>query len=85
MLVVGVAAPGTPLPVEMTGLLLGKALKGITMGDANPPELIRELVELHAAGELPLERMQRRYPLEEIEQAAQDMHHGVTVKPVIVF
>ncbi|OJX67096.1 MAG: alcohol dehydrogenase [Micrococcales bacterium 73-13] len=85
VLVVGVAAPGTPLPVEMTGLLLGKALKGITMGDANPPELIRELVELHAAGELPLERMQRRYPLEEIEQAAQDMHHGVTVKPVIVF
>lgn len=85
VLVVGVAPPGTELPVEMTGLLLGKSLKGITMGDANPPELIRELVALHASGELPLERLQRRYGLDEIERAAQDMHHGVAVKPVIVF
>ncbi len=73
------------LPVEMTGLLLGKVVRGITLGDANPPVLIPELVALHAAGELPLERLQRRYSLDEIEQAAQDMHHGVTVKPVIVF
>jgi len=85
VLIVGVAAPGTMLPVEMTGLLLGKSLRGITLGDADPTVLIPELVALHAAGELPLERLQRRYTLEETEQAAQDMHHGVTVKPVIVF
>ncbi|HWL03176.1 MAG TPA: NAD(P)-dependent alcohol dehydrogenase [Microbacteriaceae bacterium] len=85
LLIVGVAPPGTMLPVEMTGLLLGKSLRGITLGDANPPVLIPELVALHAAGELPLERLQRRYSLDETEQAAQDMHHGVTVKPVIVF
>lgn len=85
LLIVGVAAPGTMLPVEMTGLLLGKSVRGITLGDADPGVLIPELVALHAAGELPLERLQRRYPLADIEQAAQDMHHGVTVKPVIVF
>lgn len=85
LLIVGVAPPGTELPVEMTGLLQGKSLRGITMGDANPPELIRELVALHAAGELPLEMLQRTYPLEAIEQAAHDMHTGVTVKPVITF
>jgi aryl-alcohol dehydrogenase len=85
LLIVGVAPPGTMLPVEMTGLLLGKSVRGITLGDANPPVLIPELVALHAAGELPLERLQRRYALDETEQAAQDMHHGLTVKPVIVF
>ena len=85
VLIVGVAAPGTELPVEMTGLLLGKSLKGVTMGDADPAALIPELVSLHAAGELPLERLQRRYSLDDIEQAAHDMHAGVTVKPVIVF
>ncbi|MBO9577435.1 MAG: NAD(P)-dependent alcohol dehydrogenase [Microbacteriaceae bacterium] len=85
VLIVGVAAPGTELPVEMTGLLLGKSLRGITMGDADPQALIPELVALHAAGELPLERLQRRYSLAELQQAADDMHHGVTVKPVIVF
>ena len=36
MLIVGVAPPGTELPVEMTGLLQGKSLRGITMGDADP-------------------------------------------------
>ena len=85
LLIVGVAPPGTELPVEMTGLLQGKSLRGITMGDANPSELIPELVALHAAGELPLDLLERTYPLADIEQAARDMHHGTTVKPVIVF
>jgi len=85
LVVIGVAPPGTQLPVEMTGLLLGKSLRGITMGDADPRVLIPELVALHAAGELPLELLERTYPLERIAQAAHDMHHGLTVKPVITF
>jgi len=85
VLIVGVAPPGTELPVEMTGLLQGKSLRGITMGDAEPSVLIPELVALHAAGELPLELLTRTYPLADIDRAAHDMHGGVTVKPVITF
>jgi len=84
-LIVGVAPPGTELPAEMTGLLLGKSLRGITMGDADPRVLIPELVALHAAGELPLDLLERTYPLEQIDEAAHDMHEGLTVKPVITF
>jgi len=85
VLVCGAPPPGTEIPVDIQGILTGKVLRGITMGDSSPLELIPKLVELHAQGKLPLERLQRRYRIDEIQQAADDMHHGVTVKPVIVF
>jgi aryl-alcohol dehydrogenase len=47
--------------------------------------LIPQLVALHAEGKLPLEKLEKRYSLDEIGQAADDMHKGVTVKPVIVY
>jgi len=85
VLVVGVARPGTMLPVEMTGLINGKVLRGVTLGDARPSELIPELMGYHARGEFPLEILQQRYSLDEINDAAHDMHAGTTVKPIIVF
>lgn len=50
-----------------------------------PKTLISQLIALHADGKLPLEKLEKRYSLDEIGQAADDMHRGVTVKPVIVF
>ncbi|MDQ1129647.1 NAD(P)-dependent alcohol dehydrogenase [Microbacterium sp. SORGH_AS_0888] len=85
VLVCGAPPPGTEIPVDIQGVLAGKVLRGVTMGDARPQELIPELVALHAQGRLPLERLERAYPLDEIGRAADDMHHGRTVKPVIVF
>ncbi|WP_159501895.1 NAD(P)-dependent alcohol dehydrogenase [Microbacterium sp. 18062] len=85
VLVCGAPPPGTEIPVDIQGILTGKVLRGVTMGDTDPQTLIPELVALHATGGLPLERLQRRYALEDIQQAADDMHHGVTVKPVIVY
>ena len=55
------------------------------MGDTDPRELIPRLVQLHAEGKLPLDRLERHYALDDIQAAAEDMHHGVTVKPVITF
>ena len=85
VLVCGAPPPGTEIPVDIQGVLGGKQLRGVTMGDAVASELIPQLVALHAAGQLPLERFQKRYSVEQLQQAADDMHHGVTVKPVIVF
>ena len=55
------------------------------MGDTDPAMLIPRLIALHAEGKLPLERLEQRYPLDEIGRAADDMHRGITVKFVIVF
>ena len=85
VLVCGAPPPGTEIPVDIQGILTGKVLRGVTMGDTDPRVLIPQLVALHAAGGLPLEKLERRYSLEDIQQAADDMHHGTTVKPVIIF
>lgn len=85
VLVCGAPPPGTEIAVDIQGILTGKVLRGVTMGDARPQQLIPQLVALHAEGRLPLERLERAYELDEIAQAAEDMHHGRTVKPVIVF
>lgn len=85
VLVCGAPPPGTEIPVDIQGILTGKILRGVTMGDTEPKELIPRLIRLHAEGKLPLEKLERTYALSDIQQAADDMHHGVTVKPVIVF
>jgi aryl-alcohol dehydrogenase len=85
VLVCGAPPPGTEVPVDIQGILTGKILRGVTMGDADPRELIPRLVALHAEGRLPLERLERRYALDDIARAIDDMHHGRTVKPVIVY
>lgn len=85
VVICGVAAPGTELPVSMTTLLAGRKVEGVTYGDAVPSELIARLAALHSEGVFPLERIERTYALADIQQAADDMRSGVTVKPVIVF
>ena len=85
VLVCGAPPPGTEIPVDIQGILAGKVLRGVTMGDTDPRVLIPQLVALHAEGKLPLERLEKTYTLDEIGQAAEDMHHGVTVKPVILY
>ena len=85
VVIAGVAQPGVLMPVEMNGLLNGKVLRGVVLGDAQPAALIAELLDAVASGRLPIGRLQKRYPLEAIEDAAHDMHAGLTVKPIIVF
>lgn len=85
VLVCGAPPPGTEIPVDIQGILTGKVLRGVTMGDTQPRELIPQLVALHADGRLPLEKLERHYGLDEIAQAVADMHSGATVKPVILY
>jgi aryl-alcohol dehydrogenase len=76
--------PGTEIPVDFQGILTGKMVSGVTMGDATPQVLIPELADLVMQGQLPLHRLIKRYRLDQLDQAAHDMHSGITVKPVIV-
>ncbi|MGO2112999.1 MAG: NAD(P)-dependent alcohol dehydrogenase [Pseudoclavibacter sp.] len=83
--VCGAPPPGTEIPVDIQGILTGKTLTGITMGDSDPELLVPQLVGLVADGRLPLDRLIGTYPLDAINDAVRDMHEGRTVKPVIVF
>ncbi|MEV0069357.1 MULTISPECIES: hypothetical protein [unclassified Amycolatopsis] len=57
----------------------------MTLGDSEPETFVPILVDAYRRGALPLERIQRRYRFEEINQAAADAASGKTVKPVLVF
>jgi aryl-alcohol dehydrogenase len=83
--VVGVPPAGTEVSLDVQGLLTGKRLVGVTLGDGEPETLLPELAAMHREGRLPLERLVRFYSLDDLDKAAADMHAGRTVKPVIRF
>jgi aryl-alcohol dehydrogenase len=83
--VVGAPPLGSEVAVEVTGLLTGKRIIGVTIGDAEPETLIPQLVELARRGRLPMEKFVTHYPADEINTAVEDMHTGKTIKPVIRF
>jgi aryl-alcohol dehydrogenase len=70
------------VPSLMSG---GKTVRGVIEGDAAPRDFIPRLVELHAQGRLPLEKLIRRYAFEDIDVAFADAASGRTVKPVLEF
>ncbi|UZN04446.1 NAD(P)-dependent alcohol dehydrogenase [Cellulomonas sp. S1-8] len=84
LVVCGAPPPGTEIPVDIQPMLGGKVLRGVTMGDADPRRLLPRIVELVENGTLPLNRLVRHYPLEDLDRAFADMHHTRTVKPVVV-
>ncbi len=83
--IVGAPPQGTEVSFEVQSLLPGKRIVGVTLGDGEPETLIPQLVALHRAGKLPLEKLVRHYALADLDAAAHDMHTGTTIKPVVRF
>lgn len=69
----------------MERLARGKSLRTTIEGDSDPHELIPKLLQLHARGELPVERLITTYPFAEFGRAMGDAESGATIKPVLVF
>lgn len=83
--VVGITPPGAPPPGEMGAIMrAGQSIRGIIEGDSDPDEFIPEMVALHLAGKLPIERLVTTYPLSEINQAVHDQERGACIKAVLL-
>jgi aryl-alcohol dehydrogenase len=82
---IGAPPAGSKVGVDVIFMHLGRKIVGIAMGDAVPEVFIPALVRLHEMGKLPLEKLIKHYPFEQIEQAAADAHAGATIKPVLLF
>jgi len=79
-----VTAPrGAWAPALFPMLATGKSMKGILGGDAAPQIFIPMLVEYYRQGRLPLERLIKFYPFEDIARAFADTGAGETIKPVL--
>ena len=82
---VGVPKPGIEVNLEMNNLLWGRSTRGIIEGDSIPQVFIPQLIELYKQGRFPFDNLIKYYPIEDINQAAQDSINGITVKPVLTF
>jgi aryl-alcohol dehydrogenase len=76
---------GATIPLDANFMIDGRRILGISEGDSDPRRFLPRLVELFDQGQLPVDKLIRRYPFEDIERAAQDARSGVTIKPVLVF
>ena len=73
------------IPLDANFMIDGRRILGISEGDSDPQRFLPQLVELFEQGRLPVDKLIRHYPFEEIELAAADARSGVTIKPVLVF
>ncbi|MGW5431553.1 NAD(P)-dependent alcohol dehydrogenase [Streptomyces sp. NPDC004059] len=85
LVVVGAPPFGTEVALDVNGLLPGKRIVGLTLGDSETQTVIPALVQLVKEGRLPLHRLINTYPFTEIDQAVRDMNAGKTIKPVLTF
>ena len=83
--VVGAPPFGTEVGLEVNGLLGGKHVVGITLGDSETQTFIPVLAEMVADGRLPVSELITTYDFADIEQAVADVKNGTTIKPVLTF
>jgi aryl-alcohol dehydrogenase len=82
--IVGIPAPGTPMPGDLGAVLtLGQTVRGIIEGDSDPDIFILELIRHWREGRLPLEKLVRSFPFDQINTAIGAQHHGDCVKVVL--
>ncbi|MGW2650355.1 NAD(P)-dependent alcohol dehydrogenase [Streptomyces sp. NPDC001393] len=85
LVVVGAPPFGTEVALDVNGLLPGKRIVGLTLGDSETQTFIPALVQLVKEGRLPLDRLISTYPFPDIDRAVRDMNEGKTIKPVLTF
>lgn len=64
---------------------MNKTLVGVVEGQSIPKIFIPELLTYYKEGKFPFDRLIKKYDMDQLEQAIQDMEEGKTMKPVILF
>ena len=63
-----------------------RSVRGVLQNGGSPKLEIAKLVDLYAAGRLPLEKLvTARYRLDEVNQGYQDMRDGRNIRGLVVF
>lgn len=83
--VVGIPPAGTPMPGDLGSVLtFGQTVRGIIEGDSDPDVFIPRMIELWREGRLPVERLVKTFPFDQINSAIAAQHHGDCVKVVLM-
>lgn len=75
---------GEKIRLDPHALISGKQIRGSWGGACNPDVDVPKFAELFLAGQLPLEKLiTKRYTLEQINQAIDDLASGLVGRPII--
>ena len=75
---------GKHISIDPYELICGKQIRGTWGGSSNPDRDIPMFAELYLQGKLPLEKLiTKRYPLEAINEALDDLEHHRVGRPLI--
>jgi Zn-dependent alcohol dehydrogenase len=82
--ILGVPPLGTEASFVVAGLYLDKTIMGCRYGSARPQHDFRLMADLYLAGRLKLDELvTRTYPMEDVQRALDDMHHGDLARGVL--
>jgi len=79
----GVVPPGTEVGLDMDLIMNGRTVRGVLAGDSISDLFIPKLLDLYSQGRFPFDKLITFYPFDEINKAADDMVHGLVIKPVL--
>ncbi len=82
---IGVSGMGARFDIPCYLLNVGRTVLGSVAGDCNPHTFLPKLLSLYQQGQFPVDRWIKHYPFANINQAADDLLSGATIKPVLVF
>ncbi|MTE22674.1 NAD(P)-dependent alcohol dehydrogenase [Microbacterium sp. ZXX196] len=83
---VGASPLGTEAPFDIGTLLLtGLTVSMVVEGDSVPQEFIPKLIDMHARGLFPFDKLVKHYAFADINEAFADSESGATLKPVVTF
>lgn len=85
VVIVGAPPFGTEAALDVNGMLAGKRVVGLTLGDSETQVLIPTLVEMVKTGRMPIGRLIKEYDFADIQRAVGDVADGSTIKPVLKF
>lgn len=80
------AYPGDPkLALDLSAIMsMGRRIIGVIEGGIDPQLFIPRLIDHYRAGQLPLEKLIRTYPLSAIAEAVAASESGAVIKPVLI-
>jgi Zn-dependent alcohol dehydrogenase len=83
---IGVPPPEATVPVNMMSMLMRDiCVRYIVEGDADPQEFIPRMVARCKAGKFPFDRLIKKFPFEQINEATHASETGEVIKPVLIF
>lgn len=82
--ILGASRPDALLDIPANTFMQScKTIMGVVEGDSVPDVFIPQLLDLHAQGRFPFDRLATFYDFDQINQAAADAESGRVIKPIL--